>query len=72
MNKQKQQRVTVHADTPAAARVRQIEGRYEVEALDENGEYTPEDRTYPVYQQALARAYHLAVEAHRSDDGPGA
>lgn len=62
----------VHVDTPAAARVRQIEGRYEVEALDENGEYTPEDRTYPVYQQVLARSYRLAVETHRSDDGPGA
>ncbi|MDU2072508.1 MAG: hypothetical protein E7E98_08375 [Cutibacterium avidum] len=62
----------VHVDTPAAARVRQIEGRYEIEALDENGEYTPEDRTYPAYQQVLARSYRLAVEAHRSDDGPGA
>ncbi|MDU7718334.1 MAG: hypothetical protein E7J90_08875 [Cutibacterium avidum] len=55
----------VYVDTPAAARVRQIEGRYEVETLDENGEYTPEDRTYPVYQQVLARSYRLAVETHR-------
>jgi hypothetical protein len=66
----KQQHVAVHADTPAAARVRRIDGHYEVEAQGENGGYMPENRTYPVYQQALARAYRLAARAHRSNDGP--